>query len=196
VSDRDTIHRILREWHDTSFRLESLAHYSVDAEREEFDAFLRGDPLPPPNPPDFEEWFDRLRQERAEGRRRSRVHAIAGTLTPYLRYEIEWGYSGNAVAGEDIRILHAASWQTSPFGSHPPDFYLLDDERVVLMAYDDGGHWLGGELVTDAAEVDRYRRLRDAAIQASCSLAEYLAALRRLPVPPLAITPRVEAIPS
>lgn len=71
---------------------------------------------------------------------------------------------------------------------------MLDDETVVLMTYDDVGHWLGGEVVADAAELPRYRWLRDMAIEASCALAEYLAALRCLPVPPLAI--RAEAIPS
>jgi hypothetical protein len=94
VSDRDAIRQVLRDWRSTSFRLESLGQYTVEAEREELEAFLRGDPLPPPNPPEFEEWFQRLHQERAEGRIRSRVHVIAGALTPYLRYEIEWGYAG------------------------------------------------------------------------------------------------------
>jgi hypothetical protein len=101
----------------------------ADFEQEEFEAFLRGDPLPPPTPPLFEQWFARLRQEHAEGKLRSRVHVIAGPLTPYLHYEIDWAYKANAAAGEDIRILHSTSWETSPFGKQPPDFYLLDDER-------------------------------------------------------------------
>ncbi len=194
MSEIDIIREALRSWHVSSFRLEALAEYTVEDEREEFEAFLQGDPLPPPNPPEFEEWFARLRLERAEGRYRSRVHAIAGALTPYLQYEIDWAYKGNAAAGEDIRIVHSASWQTSPFGEQPPDFYLLDDERVVLMAYDEVGHWLGGEIITADAEVDRYRRLRDLAVESSHPLREYLAALRRLPVPPLEINPGQEAM--
>jgi hypothetical protein len=192
VSDQDVIRRVLLDWHASSFRLEALAQYTVDAERKEFEAFLRGDPLPPPNPPEFDEWFDRLRQERSEGRVRSRVHAIAGPLTPYLHYEIGWAYPGNAVAGEDIRIVHSASWEASPFGVEPPDFYLLDDETVVLMAYDDVGHWLGGEVISDPPDVLRYRSLRDVAIEHSQPLTEYLAAFRRLPVLPPAFRPTGE----
>lgn len=191
MTDQETLLRAFDDWSRSSFRLEALDRYAVDFEDEEFEAFLRGDPLPPPNPPEFDAWLDQLRRERAEGRLRSRVHAIAGPLTPYLHYEIDWAYKGNAAAGEDIRIVHAASWETSPFGSQPPDFYLLDDERVILLAYDDAGHWLGGEIIDDPAALPPYRRLRDLAMATSRPLSEYLAAFRRLPVPPLmpAITP-------
>lgn len=194
MTDQQTLLHTFDEWSHSSFRLEALDQYSVEFEREEFEAFLRGDPLPPPNPPEFDAWLEQLRRERAEGRLRSRVHAIAGPLTPYLHYEIDWAYKGNAAAGEDIRIVHAASWETSPFGTQPPDFYLLDDERVILLTYDESGHWLGGEIITDPAELPRYRRLRDLALSTSRPLAEYLAAMRRLPVPPLMPMPAPEAL--
>lgn len=194
MTDQETLLHAFDEWTHSSFRLEALDQYSVEFEREEFEAFLRGDPLPPPNPPEFDAWLEQLRRERSEGRLRSRVHAIAGPLTPYLHYEIDWAYKGNAAAGENIRIVHAASWETSPFGSQPPDFYLLDDERVILLAYDESGHWLGGEIITDPAELPRFRRMRDLALSASRPLAEYLAAMRRLPVPPLMPAPAPEAL--
>jgi hypothetical protein len=194
VIDQDTLMHAFDEWSRSSFRLEALGQYTMEFERQEFEAFLRGDPLPPPNPPEFDEWLTKLRQESAEGRIRSRVHAIAGPLTPYLHYEIDWAYKVNAAAGEDIRIVHSASWETSPFGEQPPDFYLLDDERVILLAYDDVGHWLGGDILTDPSQVATYRRLRDLAMGSAISLADYLAALRRLPVPPIALAPRPETI--
>jgi hypothetical protein len=194
VTEQETLLRAFDDWSHSSFRLEALDRYTVDFEREEFEAFLRGDPLPPPNPPEFDAWLEQLRRERAEGRIRSRVHAIAGPLTPYLHYEIDWAYKGNAAAGEDIRIVHAASWETSPFGVQPPDFYLLDDERVILLSYDEAGHWLGGEIITDPTELPRYCRLRDLAMSSSRPLADYLAAMRRLPVPPLMPVPAPEAL--
>jgi hypothetical protein len=194
VIDQDRLMRAFDEWSRSSFRLEALDQYTVEFEREEFEAFLRGDPLPPPNPPEFDDWLAKLRQERADGRIRSRVHAIAGPLTPYLQYEIDWAYKVNAAAGEDIRIVHFASWERSSFGAQPPDFYLLDDERVILMAYDEVGHWLGGDIITDPDQVVRYRRLRDIAMEAAVPLADYLAALRRLPVPPIALRTAPEAM--
>jgi hypothetical protein len=194
VIDPNTLAPAFDEWSSSSFRLEALDRYTVDFEQEEFEAFLRGDPLPPPNPPLFEQWFARLRQERAEGKLRSRVHVIAGPLTPYLHYEIDWAYKANAAAGEDIRILHSTSWETSPFGKQPPDFYLLDDEQVILMAYDSVGHWLGGDIITERTEVAGYRRLRNLALDTAVPLADYLAALRRLPVLPTQLWPPAEAM--
>jgi hypothetical protein len=194
VTDQNTLLlQAFDDWKRSSFRLEALDRYTVDFEREEFEAFLRGEPMPP-NPAEFEDWFEKLRRERAEGRIRSRVHAIVGPLTPYLQYEIAWAYQPNAAAGEEIGIIHCASWEATPFGMQPPDFYLLDDERVILLAYDDEGHWLGGDIVTDPGQVAEYRRLRDVAVGAARPLAEYLAALRRLPVPPLALSPYTEAM--
>jgi hypothetical protein len=75
-----------------------------------------------------------------------------------------------------------ATWSESPFGEQPSDFYLLDDERVVVMAYDEVGHWLGGDVKTAPDEVAHYRSLRDLALGAAVPLADYLAALRRLPI--------------
>jgi hypothetical protein len=196
VSDLDTIRHALRGWRSTSFRLEALAQYTVEFETDEFEAFLRGDPVPPPTPPEFDEWLAQLRQERTQGKIRTRVHAIAGPLTPYLHYEIGWAYTGNAAAGEDIRILHVPSWSDSPFGEQPPDFYLLDNERVVLMTYDEIGRWLGGDVIAAHDEVARYRTLHDLAISASVPLTDYLAALRRLPITPPTLFRATLAVPA
>lgn len=66
--DPDDLMEAFDDWRRSSFRLEALDQYTVDFEREEFEAFLRGDPLPPPNPPEFDEWLVQLREERAAGR--------------------------------------------------------------------------------------------------------------------------------
>jgi hypothetical protein len=183
VVEPTEVSRILRNWNETCFRLEALDQYMVESEEATLDAFLRGEPVRP-HDPSLEGWRERLRGEQESGRRRERVHAIAGPLTPYLRCEIEWGYTVNALAGEEIHILHRETWSDTPFGSRPPDFYLLDDRTVVVMAYDEVGHWLGGEVITTLDEVARYLELRDKALAASVPLRDYLAALRRTPIPP------------
>jgi hypothetical protein len=183
VAERAELIRVVSQWRSTCFRLESLDEYNVEHEAARVGAFLRGDPVRPFDQAQ-EEWLEQLRREQAQGRCRVRVHAIAGPLTPYLRYEIEWAYTANASAGEDIRILHRETWAGTPFGERPPDYYLLDDTVVAVMAYDKAGHWLGGEVITDPHEVSRYRELRDQAIAAAMPLSDYLAALRQMPITP------------
>lgn len=184
------VSRVLRNWNETSFRLEALDQYTVEGEEATLGAFLRGEPVRP-HDQSLQGWLERLRGEQESGRRRERVHAIAGPLTPYLRCEIEWGYTINALAGEEIHILHRETWEDTPFGSRPPDFYLLDDRTVVVMAYDEVGHWLGGEVISRPDQVAKYLELRDKALAASVPLRDYLAALRRTPIPPPVIEPGV-----
>jgi hypothetical protein len=183
VTDQAELICILDDWHETCFRLESLDEYNVEHEASRLEAYLRGDPVRPYHEGQ-QAWLEELRRESSEGKRRTRVHAIGGPLTPYLQYEIEWAYTANVDAGEDVRILHRESWAETPFGDRPPDFYLLDDQVVVVMQYDAEGHWLGGEVITDPMEVGRYRDIRDRALAEAVPFREYLAARRRTPSPP------------
>ena len=184
MTGQDELLHVLDQWSRASFRLESLDRYTAEHESNLLSAFLRGDPVPPDDH-GLEEWLGILAEERRQNRQRTRVHAMAGPLTPYLRYEIEWAYPACASSGEDIRLVHNETWQESPFGARPPDFYLLDDATVAVMAYDDVGHWLGGEVITEPGQVARYRVIRDRALRAAVRLSDYLAALRQTPVSPI-----------
>jgi hypothetical protein len=189
MTDDQALRHLLSTFRSSAWRLEALDSYAVPEEDESFAAYLRGEPVPPPEPA-FEEFLAELRSLSATGRTMGRVHAIAGPLTPYLRYEIEWGYVVSAVAGEDVRILHRPTWQQTPFGDRPPDFWLIDDV-VAVMRYDASGHWLGLTLLSDPASVAEYGALRDLAVGHSLPLTDYLAAMRSTQLDPSANLPRM-----
>jgi hypothetical protein len=171
--DRTRLSVALDDWQRSLFRLEALDRYQAEGEEHLLEAYLRGDAVRPFDQ-GLEEWLEYRRAEYAQGKRRVRVHAIAGPLTPYLAFEIEWAYTACADAGEDIRILHRDSWDQTPFGTRPRDFYILDERTVVLMTYDTEVRWLGGEVITDPDEVAGYRRLRDRVLAEAVPLHEYL----------------------
>lgn len=173
MTDRETLSVALDDWTTSLFRLEALDRYEVDAEQPLLSAYLRGERVRPYDA-GLEEWLELRRQEYAAGKRRTRVHAITGPLTRYLAFEIEWAYVACAETGEDIRLAHWRSWAESPFRRQPPDFYVLDDARVVVMEYSAERRWVGGQLITGVAEVEPWLRLRDLAISASVPLTEYL----------------------
>ncbi|MFS8532673.1 DUF6879 family protein [Sphaerobacter thermophilus] len=143
----------------TLFRLETLDQYEVASDGSDFARYLQGEPEP-----DWDRkgpWLDHLRDEARRGLYRHRVHVLRGPLGDYLRYECEWGYAYNARAGEDIRILDLAE-TPEPTGLVDHDFWLIDDERVLRMHYDEAGQFVGAEeLPRDATA--RYREARDAA---------------------------------
>ena len=159
---------VQRSW----FRLETLQRYDVAYERDEFAAFLRGEPLDAT--PD--EWHAMIRRHVAAGRRLSRVHVVEEPLSDYVRYELA-GYPRSVDAGEDVRVIpvRRGDW---PAGVPRHDFWLFDDERVWLMHYD-AGRFVAAELVDDPAEVARHVAWRDVALAQSIPLAAYTAALRR-----------------
>jgi Family of unknown function (DUF6879) len=190
VSDTDALNRLLSGFKRTAWRLEALDRYeTTDRVR----AYLRGDPAPPPPGAGLAAYVDNIRGMRCQGRSIGRVHAIVGPLTPYLRYEVEWGYAFTAEAGDDVRILHRRTWAETPFGSQPPDFWAFDldtsDPIVALMHYGDGGEWLGLDLVT--RDLDDYRHLRELAVRAAVPLRDYLALLRVTTLDP---TPHVSTL--
>jgi hypothetical protein len=178
-----TLGTLLADFQRTAFRLETRDRYTVDDEAETLTAYLRGDLFPPADP-SGDSWQQLIRERVASGRTMSRVHAIGGALTPYLRYEIDWGYLYNAAAGERIQILHRADLRSVFGGVLPSDFWLFDDAVAVLMQYDDDGRLEERTVVTDPQSIAWHCRIRDVALAHAVPLREYLAALRHQPVGP------------
>jgi hypothetical protein len=147
----------------SAFRLELLDAYEVDADGEDFERFLRGEPHSTPERK--QPWLDRLRREHEAGILNQRVHVLSTPLTDYLRYECEWGYEPNVAAGEDVRILDLTE-HTAPQGIVDHDFWLIDDRHAIRLHYDDRGCFIGAEPVAED-QLPRYRSARQAAIAAS-----------------------------
>lgn len=141
------------------FRMETRERYTVDTDAGNVARYLGGEPAPSmavKGP-----WLERLRQERVEGRHRSRVHIVHSPLSDYLRYEFEWGYTYTVAAGEEISILDLAT-TTRPTDVPDEDFLILDDVHVVLMHYDRDDRFVGAEPLP-RSDLATYRRRRDAA---------------------------------
>jgi hypothetical protein len=168
---------LFSSFRQTAFRLETLAAYDVVDDREQLGQFRAGRPLPPPSPPD-EEWRVLVRGAVASGKDMSRVHVLPPSLTPYLRYEIDWGYLYNAEAGERILLL-----EHDPPGAFLPgwtahDFWLFDDATAVRMHYDSNGTYQYPEMISGRRDVEFYAHVRDVAVASAVTLQEYLVEVR------------------
>lgn len=136
------------------FRFEGLRSYIADSDGEDYRRYVDG--LPGPSMTRKQGWLDLLRNEAARGVHWHRVRLIQRPVSDYERYACEWGYAYNTAAGDDCRILDPGLRAT------PPDFWLVDNEKVALMHYGHDGHYLGADLITEGAEVKRYVEIRDA----------------------------------
>lgn len=105
-------------------------------------------------------WLPIVRAARRRGATVGRVQVLSRPLTEYARWLLSI-YPQNILAGEDVSIAYR--------DEHPDrladlcrDFWLFDDERVVVLHYDAHGCFLGA--VNGSTGLDYYRRLRDLAV--------------------------------
>lgn len=156
--DTTELGRRLGDFRERLFRMETLPAYAVDSDGGDYQRWLAGEPEPT-----WERktrWMDVLRQERAAGKVSSRVRILSEQLTDYERYACAWGYALNTQAGEDIRVLHRGEHRI-PDGLIDRDFWVVDDDEVVEMHYDEHGRFEGAEVLPQA-ELTAHLESRDA----------------------------------
>ncbi len=152
----------------SAFRLETLSEYKAKGEVEELRAFREGRPRPPRNP-DTNAWLRNVADKTAIGCTWQRVHLVDRPLSEYLRFEFI-GYEENIAAGEDVRIADRAT-VPAELAALTKDFWLYDEEIVVVMNYDDDFRFVGGDVDENVAP---YLEIRDLALAHSVPLHDYL----------------------
>jgi hypothetical protein len=149
-----------------AFRLETLPIYRFPQEEVAIQRFRAGGLLATQ---ETASWAARLSQLAETGRHVRRVHVLTRPLTEYLEFEFE-EYRRNVAAGEDTRILDI-TLRGNP-GLPNQDFWMFDDEHVVLMNYATDGAEIG--LQVYEGELDLYRRWKRIALEESVPFLEYL----------------------
>lgn len=155
----------------TAFRLEAQVSNVIGQEQEDFQRFLAGSPVPPPECAWLRPWLDRLAKWMGEGKTLTRVRVLAEPPTDYQRWLL-WGTPWMTRAGEDIRYMRRAT--VTRIGLSLEDFWLLDSERVIVFRFTPKGEITGRELITDREAVASYRQVRDIAL-ANSQAAETIA---------------------
>ena len=163
----------VRNFRESAFRFEAQEAEPLGDEREEFAQFLAGHPREPMDIDWWRPWLDRVRQFTREGKTISRVRVLADPPTAYQQWLL-WAVRAHDSAGEDIRYLARGVAAQIPLPL-ADDWWLLDNERVILMRPAADGEPGRKVLITDPAQVARYRLWRDAAL-AYASPADYFAA--------------------
>jgi len=156
---------LFAEFRREAFRLETLADYTGSSSAEMIRAFLAGEP----QPADYnQEWADEVRANKDAGKRMYRVHILSRPLTPYLRFELGWGYVKNAAAGEEFFVLDTTE-KANPLEG-VPDFWAFDEAIVVTMSYGAGGAFEGARR---EASPDKWLEYRDIALSHAEPFAEW-----------------------
>ncbi|MCB5166866.1 hypothetical protein LG634_18705 [Streptomyces bambusae] len=142
-----------------AFRLETLDDYSKSGSVEAYETFLSGAPQPAGY---NEDWVSELRSHTSQGKRIYRVHVLCRPLTPYLRFELGWGYRKNATGGEEFFILDTTE-QPNPLEG-VPDFWQMDGASPAVMSYSHDGEFLGVDVLPEE-RAGEFRAYRDTAMR-------------------------------
>ena len=156
----------LRTFDRTAFRLELQRQYEEPAATVE--RFLAGSPQDPNDVPEFREWAAEIRTLTDQGKRVERVRVHDDPPNGYQRWE-RWAAQQTIAAGEVIRYMsrpRAHEVGLLP-AAGPDDWWLLDDDRLVIMTFGDDGQLVAASLVTDPDRVSQARGWRDVAVHYS-----------------------------
>ncbi|MFF0063645.1 DUF6879 family protein [Streptomyces sp. NPDC005279] len=141
-----------------AFRLETLDDYSKSGNVDAFQSFLAGEP----QPADYNaDWVAELHSHISQGKRVYRVHILSRPLTPYLRFELRWGYQKNMSGGEEFYVLDTTD-QPNPLEG-VPDFWLFDSTDTAVLRYDEDGAFLGAEVL-EAGRAGEFAEYRETAL--------------------------------
>lgn len=159
----DEFDRLLGGIERSAFRLETRDVYALGYERADFERFLTGSPVPPPEVPWWRPWLEQVARLTSQGRHVRRVRVLAEPPSDYQRWEL-WATPWHARAGERIDYLprSLATRINLPLGN---DWWLLDEASIILMRFTPAGEIEGKTLITDPGTVGDYQRWRDVAIR-------------------------------
>lgn len=157
----------VRTFRTSAFRLEAQPGYVLDYERPVFEGWLAGMAVPPPEVDWWAPWLHRVARWTAdEGKTIGRVRVLAEPPTTYQRW-LMWATPWHAEVGEKLRYMPRST--AEQIGLPLGDFWLLDDERVIVMRFNGQGETVSRTLVTDPEVAAGYCALRDAAIDHSAT---------------------------
>ncbi|CAD5957919.1 DUF6879 family protein [Streptomyces cyaneofuscatus] len=164
-----TLGDLFDDFKQEAFRLETLDDYGRSGNADAYRLFLDGKPKPEGYNTD---WLDEVRKNVDAGRRMYRVHVVTRPLTPYLRYELGWGYTTNSTAGEEFFILDVTE-QANPLAD-VGDFWLFDSVTAAPMRYTSDGEFAGADVLS-GDRADEYVGHRNTALAHAVPFADWWA---------------------
>lgn len=163
----DDFDRLLHTFARSAFRLETRDWYALSYEAVEFQRFLDGSPNPPSQVDWWRPWLEMIQGMTRQGKTISRVRILAESPTDYQRWEL-WTDPWHARAGERIRYMTRNMAREIALPDSE-DWWLLDDQRVIIMGFSGTGEITGKLLVDDPETVAQHCEWRDLAVRNAIS---------------------------
>ena len=162
--------KLFENFRTSAFRLETLDEYLVASELPQFQAYLAGDNA---KNNQNREWASYIAEQSRQGKAIERVHIIPTELTDYLKFEFDWAYRYNQLAGETIHLAYRETLPRSLQDLRLPDFWLFDDSQCLVQRYDKAGAWIGSDILLSNEGIQTLRTVRDELLKICFPLKEH-----------------------
>lgn len=153
-----------RSYRRTALRAELQPQYWVAGERASFEWFLAGRPAPLPEVEGTRAWLEQSAQLHTYGIRVERIRIHRDPPTAYQRW-LRLLDEQYRAAGDRIDYLtETEADKVGLLGVAARDWWLFDDERLVVLTHNEEGRRIHTELITDEPELNRARAWWDLAV--------------------------------
>jgi len=149
-----------------TFRLEMLDQYIVDEEKEDFEAWKKGEPID--SSPGMKSWVSDLEMLRSRGVVTHRVHVVTFPLSEYLNYELD----AYKITKEEVSFIERKEYLKMKKPFEPKEFWIIDDSHVFVQNYDSEGHWLGSTYLPGKEEASRHSKIKELLLSKALPLSE------------------------
>jgi hypothetical protein len=137
--DATQFRRLFADYQKSAWRWEQQPAYASDLEGGWPERWLAGEREPTPA---RLSWVATVRRQVTEGRTMERVRVIDDEETGYQRWA-DWSANYNRAGGEVIHRVTRSQANAHGLRHEPSDFWLLDDDLVVVMSFTPT-HWPEG----------------------------------------------------
>lgn len=162
------------------FRLEGRAEYRIPGEQASFADWKKGEFDMAKND-QWQKWIGLLKSTTGKGIVIKRVRVAPNPLPDYIKFEIDLWQKYSAKNGEEILFIGTNEYRAiiAEYGFNTKDFYLFDDEKLLILNYDKSGQTAGEILITDGGMVKRYSDLKNKLLQKAVPLAAFVKKLEK-----------------
>jgi hypothetical protein len=148
------------------FRLEGRPEYKVPGEPELIAKWKQGE-LDLSGNKEWQKWLGSLKKAKAKKVPVKRVRVVPKPMPDYIKYEIAAWQEYSAKNGEEFFFINTSDYNEiiSGCGFNLKDFWLFDDEKLLILNYSPAGLFTNDILIADGGMVNRYRELKAKLLQ-------------------------------
>lgn len=157
------------------FRLQVRPEYKIPGEQEAIAKWKQGE-IAAANTKEWRDWQKTLKTTIEKGIAIQRVRIIPEKLTDYIKFEIDTWREYSIKNGEELLFLDNDEFQKiiTGCGFGPKDFWLFDNQYLLIFNYDKAGKFTGDVAITDGGMIKRYCELKSKLIEAAQPMESYL----------------------